>query len=152
MDERLKANRDNWNSRVNVHVQSKFYNVAGFLAGGNSLLPLEVAEVGPVNGLRVLHLMCHFGLDTLSLARMGAHVTGVDFSDRAIEQARKLAAEAGLEAQFHCADVYEARSLDIGTFDLVFMNFGVLCWLPDVHELMRTVSAHLKPGGEVLPL
>jgi SAM-dependent methyltransferase len=91
--------------------------------------------------------MCHIGADTLSLARLGAQVTGVDFSPRAIEHARRLAGRAGLEAEFHCANVYDVPELDLGVFDLVFMNMGVLCWLPDVPELMRIVNDRLAIGG-----
>jgi SAM-dependent methyltransferase len=109
---------------------------------------VEREELGDVSGRRILHLMCHIGVDTLSLARLGAQVTGVDFSPCAIEHARRLAHEAGLEAEFHCADVYDLPELDLPGFDMVFMNMGVLCWLPDVPELMRIVEQHLDIGGE----
>jgi SAM-dependent methyltransferase len=121
--------------------------VEGFLAGKCSMLPVERRELGEVAGLRVLHLMCHIGVDTLSLARLGARVTGVDFSPRAVGHARRLAREAGLEAEFHCANVYDVPELEIGRFDLVFMNMGVLCWLPDVAELMHVVAGQLQAGG-----
>jgi SAM-dependent methyltransferase len=148
MDERLLTNRDSWDEAADLHVDSPAYDLDGFRAGGNSLLPIEREELGDVAGLNVVHLMCHIGVDTLSLARLGARVTGVDFSSRAIGHARRLAAETGLEAEFHCANVYDVPRLDLGQFDLVFMNMGVLCWLPDVPELMRIVRGLLRPTGE----
>ena len=147
MDQRLRTNRASWDEAADLHVEAPDYDVEGFLAGECSLLPVEREELGDVESLRVLHLMCHIGVDTLSLARLGAQVTGVDFSPRAITHARRLAEQAGLEAEFHCANVYDVPGLDIGRFDLVFMNMGVLCWLPDVPGLMRIVDECLAPGG-----
>lgn len=97
MDKYLKTNLKSWNARVPVHAASRFYDVDGFLRGRNVLLPIERREVGPVKGKRLLHLQCHFGMDTLSWARLGAKVTGADFSDQAIARARELAAKTGLD-------------------------------------------------------
>ena len=147
MDEQLESNKHLWNTLTPAHLASDFYDVEGFRAGRNQLLPIEVSEVGDVRGKSLLHLQCHFGLDTLSWARLGALVTGVDFSDRAIEIARSLAAESVLEAQFICSDIYALKGVLDREFDIVFTSYGVLCWLPDLEEWARIISHYLKPGG-----
>jgi 2-polyprenyl-3-methyl-5-hydroxy-6-metoxy-1,4-benzoquinol methylase len=147
MDEQLESNKHLWNTLTRAHMVSDFYDVDGFRAGRNQLLPIEVSEVGGVQGKSLLHLQCHFGLDTLSWARLGALVTGVDFSDRAIETARSLAAESDLEADFICSDIYELPKNKDGLFDIVFTSYGVLCWLPDLGQWARIISHYLKPGG-----
>jgi len=143
------VNRANWDQRVPMHVASGFYDVPGFLAGDSSLRPFEAAELGPVAGRRLLHLQCHLGLDTLSWARRGASVTGLDFSVPAIEQARRLAAEVGAaDARFVAADVYEAVDALRGErFDIVYTGVGALCWLPDLTRWARVVADLLAPGG-----
>jgi SAM-dependent methyltransferase len=95
----------------------------------------------------VIHLQCHFGLDTLALARQGAIVTGLDFSPAAIEEARRLAATTGLPAQFVCADVYDARRAVTGNFDIAYVTWGTICWLPDLAAWAQTIAALLEPGG-----
>src|SRR5918998_4463860 len=109
-DEWREANRANWDERVPIHVSGEFYDAAGFKAGGGRLRPFELSEVGSVTGKDLVHLQCHFGIDTLSWARRGARVVGLDFSAPAIEEASKLAAELGLDAGFVRSDVYDARS------------------------------------------
>ncbi|MHA1450511.1 MAG: class I SAM-dependent methyltransferase, partial [Candidatus Hodarchaeales archaeon] len=101
----MKANRDNWSERVPIHAKSSSYDLEGFKKGKTSLLPTEIEELGDVDGKKILHLQCHFGMDTLSLARMGAIVTGVDFSGEAISLARKLAEELNINADFVESDV-----------------------------------------------
>jgi SAM-dependent methyltransferase len=146
----FEANRANWDERVPIHVASTFYDVAGFLEGRNSLQPFERDEVGDVSGLRLLHLQCHFGMDTLSWARLGAHVTGLDFSEPAIDQARGLAAQAGIEARFVCANVYDAGDVLAGEqFDLVYAGVGSLVWLPDAARWARVAASLLAPGGRL---
>ncbi len=146
MDKYLKTNRKNWDERVALHAASRFYNVAGFLRGKSSLLPLELKEVGPVKDRRLLHLQCHFGLDTLSWARRGASVTGADFSPKAIESARALSDRAGVPADFVLSDVYSlGRAL--GKFDIVYASYGALCWIGDLKRWFRTAARFLKPGG-----
>ncbi|MGP9818940.1 class I SAM-dependent methyltransferase [Salinarimonas sp. NSM] len=143
------ANRKAWARRAALHVAdgTGFYDVAGFLGGGEALYPIEAAEIGNVTGLRIAHLQCHFGLDTLSLARRGADVTGLDFAPEAIGAARDLAARAGLAARFVEADVYEAREVLEGAFDLVYATWGTIVWLPDVRRWARTVASLLGPSG-----
>jgi len=144
------ANRANWDERVAIHRANRTgsYRIADFLAGENSLHPIEDRELGSVDGARLLHLQCHFGLDTLRLARRGATVTGVDFSPAAIAEARALAAQVGREdAQFVESDVYAAAEAVEGRFDIVYTTWGVICWLPDLDAWARVIAAKLAPGG-----
>ena len=147
MDKRIETNRINWNERTAVHAASEFYDVAGFKAGGNTLKDIERAEVGGVAGKSLLHLQCHFGLDTMSWARLGAQATGVDFSDDAIELARALNAEIGTDARFICSNVYDLPDVLAEEFDIVFTSYGVLCWLPDLDRWAEVAFRYLKPGG-----
>jgi len=142
-------NRALWDERVAIHTRSDFYDVPGFLGGAEVLRPFELAEVGDVDGRRLLHLQCHFGQDTLGWARHGAAVTGLDFSASAVEAAAELAREAGLaDARFVTADVYEAANVLAGeTFDIVYTGLGALCWLPDVERWAQTAAALVAPGG-----
>ncbi|NUO97074.1 MAG: methyltransferase domain-containing protein [Nonomuraea sp.] len=144
----LEINKANWNARVPVHVASAFYDVEGFKRGGDPLRPFELEEVGDVAGRRLVHLQCHFGLDTLAWARRGAEVTGLDLSDAAIVQAGAIAAECGIPARFVAADVYDApRALGGETYDVVYTGLGALVWLPDLTRWAETAAALLKPGG-----
>ena len=147
MDERLESNKRLWNILTAARLPSDFYDVEGFRAGRNQLLPIEVSEIGDVRGKSLLHLQCHFGLDTLSWARLGALVTGVDFSDRAIETARSLSVESHVSAEFICSDIYALQKVLARQFDIVFTSYGVLCWLPDFEKWAEIVSNYLKPGG-----
>ena len=147
MDHRLEANRVNWNERTPIHATSTFYDVAAFKEGANALNDVERREVGAVAGKSLLHLQCHFGLDTLSWARLGATVTGLDFSEEAIALARKLNAELDLDARFVQANVYDAADAIAERFDIVYTGKGVLCWLPDLDAWAQAVARLLKPGG-----
>lgn len=145
----LDANRQLWDARVAGHVASTFYDVPGFLAGGSSLMKPELEGLGDVSGQSLLHLQCHFGLDTLSWARRGATVTGVDFSGKAIAQARELAAQAGIAGTFVESSIQDLRSNLQGQFDIVFTSYGAFCWLPDLDEWADIACSFLKPGGRV---
>ena len=141
-------NRANWDDRVPVHLASSFYDLDGFRGGADTLLPVEPFEVGDVVGLRLVHLQCHIGLDTLSWARRGALVSGLDFSPPAIEAASSLAAELGIEATFVVSDVYDAVAAFGGRrFDIVYTGTGALVWLPDIPRWARVVAELLSPGG-----
>jgi len=144
-----QVNLANWNNRAALHIRdaSGFYDVDGFLAGEDKLHSIEASEIGDVKGKRLLHLQCHFGLDTLSLARRDAIVTGLDFSPVAIEGARTLAGKANLPATFVEADVYDARKVIDGDFDVVFSTWGTICWLPDVKRWAKVIADMLTPGG-----
>jgi SAM-dependent methyltransferase len=147
-DDWTAANRMCWDERVPIHVRSAFYDVDGFLAGATTLRPFERDEVGPVTGLDLVHLQCHFGLDTLSWAREGARVTGLDFSAPAIEAARELSVRAALEARWVVGDVHDAPGLLGGrAFDVVYTGLGAHNWLPDVRSWARMVASLLRPGG-----
>ncbi|NKZ08229.1 class I SAM-dependent methyltransferase [Actinomadura latina] len=145
--EYVAVNKALWDERVPIHVASDFYDVAGFKAGGQPLRDFELAEVGDVTGLRLVHLQCHFGLDTLSWARRGAHVTGLDFSEKAVEAARAVAEETGLQARFVASDVYDAPTVLDDTYDIVYTGLGALCWLPDIGRWAEVVASLLRPGG-----
>ncbi|TCP41630.1 methyltransferase family protein [Tamaricihabitans halophyticus] len=140
-------NRLSWDERVPVHLDSDFYGLREFLAGADAIRDFERAEVGEVSGKDLLHLQCHFGLDTLSWARHGARVTGLDFSEKAIEAARSIAAQVDLPARFVTADVYAAEQVLGETYDVVYTGIGALCWLPDIDRWAATVAALLRPGG-----
>jgi SAM-dependent methyltransferase len=141
----VAKNRTYWDHLVGLHVPSAFYGVEGFAAGRQDIDSVVAEALGDVGGLRVLHLQCHFGLDTLALARRGANVTGLDFSPNAVEAARSLAARLELDARFVEGDVLTAA---LGTeFDLVFSSWGAIGWLPDLRPWAATVARHLAPGA-----
>ncbi len=149
MDDHMKFNLDHWNELVSIHEKSAFYDVSGFKAGRITVADLEREEVGDVTGKSLLHLQCHFGMDTLSWARLGAKVTGVDFSDKAIELAQSLARELGIDGHFVCSNIYDLPndSLIRDKFDIVYTALGVLGWLPDLKHWARVIRHYLKPGG-----
>ena len=147
MDERLAVNRQNWNERTPAHAASHIYDVDGFRNGRITLTEIERREVGDVSGKSLLHLQCHFGLDTMSWSRLGAKATGVDFSDNAIGLARTLNEELGLDTRFICSNVYDLPDVLQKQFDIVFTSYGALNWLLDISGWARVVSNHLKPGG-----
>lgn len=154
MSEWRESNRAIWDERVPVHVRSDFYDVDGFRAGRPAIQGFEVDELGALGGLELVHLQCHFGLDTLDLARQHPtlKVTGLDFSAPAIEAARNLAAEIGVaeRARFVHAEVADAVAvLGAGAFDVVYTGKGSLNWLPDVMEWASVVHSLLRPGGRL---
>ena len=164
MDDYRVVNRANWDERVPAHVASPDYPVARLLADPTALsevVEFDVPRLGDVRGLRGVHLQCHIGTDTLSLARLGAAMIGLDFSVPAIEQATLLAARTGADpadgvdpapgqAAFVVADVYDAVPvLGSEAFDLVFTGIGALCWLPDVRRWAGVVAGLLRPGGRL---
>jgi 2-polyprenyl-3-methyl-5-hydroxy-6-metoxy-1,4-benzoquinol methylase len=147
MDEYSEVNRQTWNTWTRLNFASEFYDVAGFKAGRSTLDPLVLAGPGDVSGKSLLHLQCHFGMDSLSWARLGATVTGIDFSEEAIKMARALAAELGIPASFILSDLYDLPQNLTGQFDVVFTSYGVLGWLPDLAHWARIIAHFLKPEG-----
>lgn len=146
----IATNRAMWDERVPIHVRSGFYDVDGFVAGRCTLKPFEPDELGDVTDVELVHLQCHFGLDTLSWARRGARVVGLDFSEPAVVAARDLAARIGVDAEFVAADVYDAvDALDGRRFDVVYTGIGALCWLPDYPRWAKVVAELLRPGGRL---
>lgn len=147
--ESFAVNQARWDEVVAIHVASPFYRVKEFLAGEDILCPIEAAEIGDVRGLSLVHLQCHFGLDTLALARRGALVTGLDFSKNAIAAARDLAARAGIKASFVEGNLYDAPTLIADRFDRAYVTWGAINWLPDIKGWAKVVAEMLKPGGEL---
>ena len=144
------ANLANWNDRVAAHLASPGYDVEGFVTVPHRIskaVMLDREELGDVRGLSLLHLQCHIGLDTLSWARLGAQVTGLDFSPPAISAAREISRRTQTPAHFVLADVYDAPDVLANTYDIVYASEGVLCWLPDVVAWARVLQRLTRPGG-----
>lgn len=146
----IETNKALWNKRVEHHVSSSFYNNEAFLNGKSTLNEIELELLGDVHGKRILHLQCHFGQDTMSLARMGAHVCGVDFSEKAIEMAKLFNDQLHTDVKFICSDVYEIDRLNLGEFDIIFTTYGVIGWLPDLDKWAKIIARHLKTGGKLV--
>ena len=144
----IRDNEALWAAWTRINAGSEFYDLEGFRRGGIRLRDDEVAALGDVTGRTLLHLQCHFGIDTLSWARLGARVTGADFSEPAIELARRLAVEIGQpEARFIRSDLYDLPERLDGEFDIVYTSRGVLGWLPDIRRWARVVAHFVRPGG-----
>jgi len=152
-DDYLDLNRASWDERAPAHAASPDYNVQGFVddpAYIGGVVQFDRSLLGDLSGLRGIHLQCHIGTDTVGLSRLGARMTGLDFSPAAIEQARALVARSRDDVSFVESDVYDAVSaLGNEKFDLVFTGIGALCWLPSISRWAATVSALLKPGGRL---
>ncbi|MDN5104052.1 class I SAM-dependent methyltransferase [Aliarcobacter butzleri] len=144
----LSINKRAWDKRTKIHIESQFYDVSSFKNGRCSLNPIELKQVGNVQGKSLLHLQCHFGQDTLSWARLGAEVTGVDLSSDAINQANSLKKALGLKANFIENDIIQFGDKNKQQFDIVFTSYGVLCWLPNLSDWAQTIVKSLKIGGE----
>jgi ubiquinone/menaquinone biosynthesis C-methylase UbiE len=142
-----EINRALWDEWAEIHFASPFYDVKSFKRGRSTLGQHEVAELGNVSGKTLLHLQCHFGLDTLSWARLGARVTGVDFSSRAIAIARSLSTDLAIPASFVESNVYNLPDVLHEQFDIVFASYGVLLWLSDLTSWGKIVCRYLKKGG-----
>jgi SAM-dependent methyltransferase len=141
-----------WDEFADIHFGSKYYDVDSFRSGRITLRSTELEELGNLAGKSVLHLQCHFGMDSMSLARLGASVVGVDFSGRAIELATCLASELNIPARFICSNVYDLANRKGAApleeeFDIVFTSNGVLCWLDDLRAWAKAIATFLKPGG-----
>ncbi len=148
MDEVSRTNLAHWNELVGVHLGAgSDYDVDGFKRGRITVKAVERRELGDVTGASLLHLQCHFGMDTLSWGRLGARVTGVDFSEAGIAAARSLATEIGVDAQFVCSNIYDLPEVLSGEFDIVYTAYGALTWLPDLPRWARVAAHFLRPGG-----
>lgn len=149
-----RANRAQWDALARVHGQDRYYDTDALVAGADSLREAEAAglrlAVGAVAGLDVIHLQCHIGFDSVSLARRGARVTGVDFSAASLDKAREVARRCGVDVAFVRADAADLPVELHGRFDLVYATLGVLCWIADLGAWMRSVAAALRPGGRLL--
>lgn len=143
----IELNKNAWNIKTDIHVNSNFYNNEIFLESRNSLNSIELDLLGDVKGKTILHLQCHFGQDSLSLAHLGANVTGVDFSEKAIAKAKELNEELALNAEFICCDLYNLPNHLDKKFDIVFTSYGTIGWLADINKWAEVVSQFMKPGG-----
>ncbi len=144
----IEINRQSWNNRIETHLKSEFYDLNGFLQGKSSLNDIELNLLGDINGKTILHLQCHFGQDTISLGRLGAEVTGVDLSNKAIESAKQIAKDTNSTAKFICCDIYDLPNHLEEKFDIVFTSYGTIGWLPDLDKWAKIVSKFLKPNGQ----
>jgi 2-polyprenyl-3-methyl-5-hydroxy-6-metoxy-1,4-benzoquinol methylase len=146
----LNFNLDSWNKRTQFHIESKFYDIESFINGKSSLNQIELDLLGDIKGKSILHLQCHFGLDSMSLSRKGANVTGVDFSDIAITKAKDLSKNLELESEFICSDIYDLNNHLAKKFDIVYTTYGTIGWLPDLNKWAKLISSFLKPGGKLI--
>jgi len=143
----FEKNKALWNAKTPLHIESEFYDLKGFESGENPLNEIEIQGVGAVKGKNLLHLQCHFGMDTIAWARMGAKVTGIDFSEVAIEKARELAKKYAPEATFVCCNVLNTRDFVSEKFDIVFTSYGTIGWLPDLKPWAKAIAASLSENG-----
>ena len=143
----FETNRQSWNKRTTIHKDSSFYGLKEFKEGKSSLNKIELEEIGDVKGKSLLHLQCHFGMDTMSWTRLGAKCVGIDLSDEAIKLAREINDELKLDAEFINCNVYDLKNHLDKKFDIVFTSYGTIGWLPDLKKWAEIISYYLKPGG-----
>ena len=146
----IEINKHSWNNRTETHLNSEFYNMKDFLNGATSLNEIELDLLGNIEGKSILHLQCHFGQDSISLNRLGAIVTGIDLSDKAIENARKIAIETKSNTEFICCDIYDLEQHLDKKFDIVFTSYGTIGWLPDLNKWAKIINHFLKPNGKFI--
>jgi ubiquinone/menaquinone biosynthesis C-methylase UbiE len=146
----IKTNKQTWNNKTAIHIESEFYNNKSFLEGKSTLNSIELSLLGDLNNKRILHLQCHFGQDTMTFSRLGAKATGIDFSDKAIEKARAFSEKLNLDTTFICCDIYDIPNYLDENFDIVFTSYGTIGWLPDIDKWAAVVSHFLKPKGRFI--
>lgn len=146
----LAINKQSWNNRTDAHLKSAFYDLDGFLKGKSSLNDIELNLLGNIEGKSILHLQCHFGQDTISLSQLGAEITGVDLSDKAIESAKNIASQMNSTAKFICCNIYDLPNHLDQKFDIIFTSYGTITWLPDLQEWAKLISNYLKPEGRFI--
>jgi ubiquinone/menaquinone biosynthesis C-methylase UbiE len=144
----IAINKATWNNKVDVHVDSDFYDMDGFLNGKSTLNEIELELLGDVKGKKILHLQCHFGQDTMTFSRMGAKATGVDLSDKAVEKAREINEKLNLDTTFVCCDIYDLPDHLDEKFDIVFTSYGTIGWFPNLDKWAKVVSHFLQPNGK----
>ena len=150
MENYLEINKNSWNNPLESHLNSDFYDMPAFLNGKSSLHDIELDLLGDINGKKILHLQCHFGQDTISLARMGAQTVGIDLSDESIKTAKELALKTKSSARFVCSNVYDLPDNLDEQFDIVFASYGTIPWLPDLNKWGHVIQHFLKPGGQFI--
>lgn len=146
----IDINKKLWNQKTEIHYDSDFYDVDSFIKGKDSLNLIEIGLLGKIEGKRILHLQCHFGQDTISLARHGAWPTGIDFSENAIKKAKRLNESLGTNVRFIKSDIYKLPEILDEKFDIVFTSYGVIGWLPEMNKWADIINHFLKPGGEFI--
>lgn len=146
----LSINKNLWNEKTDIHFDSEFYNVKAFVDGQDSLNHIELELLGDIQDKKILHLQCHFGMDSISLAKRGAKATAIDLSDKAISRAKQLNEKMGTDVKFLQSDVYQLSDILEDEFDIVFTSYGVLGWLPDMDKWAKVVSHFLKPKGKLI--
>ena len=147
----LATNRDNWDSRVGIHAGSDAYELSRYRDDPDHLsgvVAFDRTRIGDVAGKKLIHLQCHIGTDTISLARLGADVTGTDFSENALAVARQLSVDADTPVRFVLSELYETAEIVGETFDFVYTGVGAICWLPNIADWAKTVAMLLKPGAK----
>lgn len=150
MSNYIEINKNAWNLKTEIHIDSDFYDNEAFLNGKSSLKDIELNILGDIKGKSVLHLQCHFGQDSISLSRMGAKVTGVDLSDKAIEKAKEFAQKTNVDTEFISCDIFDLPNHLNKEYDIVFTSYGVIGWLPDLDKWAAIVSRYLKPEGKFI--
>lgn len=148
----MTQNLKYWSELADIHSRGDYYPVEEVVKGGNTLRELELELLANPDGRRLLHSHCHIGLDTISLARFGFLVTGIDYSPTAVQHARRIADLAGVQGcKFLVADSSEPADPTIaGTFDIYYASYGVLVWVPDVEIWFKSAATYLMPGGELV--
>ncbi|NNE29518.1 MAG: class I SAM-dependent methyltransferase [Saprospiraceae bacterium] len=147
MDHFFETNKKLWDAKTPIHLESAFYDVEGFKNGGERLNSIELQGLGDVSGKTMLHLQCHFGMDSMCWARRGAEVTAVDFSGKSIEAGRTLSQELNIPVDFLEKDVYSLPEVLENQYDIVFTSYGAICWLPDLTKWAEIITDYLQPGG-----
>lgn len=150
MEDYININKQTWNNKTDVHVVSDFYDNENFIKGKSTLKDIELELLGNISGKKILHLQCHFGQDSLSLSRMGAKVTGIDLSDKAIAKAQELNSQLQLDATFICCNIYDLPNHLTEKFDIIFTSYGTIGWLPDLTKWATIVSHFLNPSGKFI--
>ncbi len=148
MENYLEENKAGWVEKLEPHLASDFYDMYGFMNGKTSLNKFELDLLGDVSGKKILHLQCHFGQDSISLSRMGAEVTGVDFSEQSVLKGQELATELNVNTKFICSDIYSLPAILDEQFDIVFTSYGTVTWLPDTDKWADVIQRYLKPQGQ----
>lgn len=143
----IEINKQTWNKKTEIHINSEFYDNEGFLKGKSTLNAIELELLGDIINKKILHLQCHFGQDSMSLSRMGSQVTGIDLSDKAIEKAKEFAAKLNLNTKFVCCNIYDTPNYIEEKFDIIFTSYGTIGWLPDLGRWATVISHFLKPNG-----
>lgn len=146
----LNINKETWNQKTQVHIESDFYNNEAFLNGECTLKQIELDLLGNIEGKSILHLQCHFGQDSISLARRGAKVTAIDLSDVAIQRAQEFAEQLNVDVEFICSNIYDLPAILNKKFDIVFTSYGVISWLPDLDQWAEVISLYMKPKSRFI--